>query len=309
MPDAHTASQHPHRPFTLVLAGGGARGYAHVGVLRALAQEGWRPHAIVGVSMGALVGATYALRDDWYEALLRMDTTAFPDPFPTSHDFRRGWRPRIEAMWHVVRSLVTMGTGWGVGEPCQAAGMRVLQDVTNDRDLSDSRLPLAICASDLRSGQRVVFREGNAAERVYASVAIPGVLPPYALNDRQLVDGIFTDSAPVDLARTFDPSVVIAVDPTQTLAPTSVCNGFQAALRAVEICQMRLSEIRFEQADCVLRARFSRTIDTLDFSMRRECIAAGAFAVRQQREELRHLLRASVSPSAPAPLSSARAHG
>ena len=59
-----------HRRFTLVLAGGGTRGYAHVGVLRALEHMGLAPSGIAGVSMGAVVGATYALRDDWYTALI-----------------------------------------------------------------------------------------------------------------------------------------------------------------------------------------------------------------------------------------------
>ena len=74
-------SSTPPAPFALVLSGGGARGFAHVGVLRALEARGLRPAAVVGVSMGAVVATTYALRDDWYSALLAMDTRAFTRPF------------------------------------------------------------------------------------------------------------------------------------------------------------------------------------------------------------------------------------
>lgn len=66
--------------FSIVLAGGGARGFAHVGVLRALEVEGFRPEAIVDVSMGAVIGATCSLRSDWYRALLDLDTSYFQDP-------------------------------------------------------------------------------------------------------------------------------------------------------------------------------------------------------------------------------------
>ena len=72
-----------HRSFALVLASGGARGYAHAGVLRALEAEGLRPSAIVGVSMGAVIGTTYALRPDWYETVLGVDTSPFPSRLPT----------------------------------------------------------------------------------------------------------------------------------------------------------------------------------------------------------------------------------
>jgi len=66
------------RPFSLVLAGGGARGYAHAGVLRGLQHMGLQPVGLVGVSMGAIVASTYALREDWYEALLSTHPRNFP---------------------------------------------------------------------------------------------------------------------------------------------------------------------------------------------------------------------------------------
>ena len=75
----------PHKPFALVLSGGGGRGLCHAGVLRALEHYGFRPDAIVGVSMGAIVGVTYALNPNWYSALVNMNTQGLPAA-PTSND-------------------------------------------------------------------------------------------------------------------------------------------------------------------------------------------------------------------------------
>lgn len=279
-----------HRSFTLVLAGGGARGYAHVGVLRALEAEGFHPDAIVGVSMGAVIGATYALRSDWYEALLDMDTSAFPAPLPTSEERDTFLWQRVQVAYTYLRLAFSFTVGWGVGVKALPHGMRSLRKLTEGRNLEDGRVPVAVCASDLRSGSRVVLRSGPAADAVYASAALAGVLPPQRRGDQLLADGVYTDIAPVDIARSFTPPIVIVVDPAQALAPTEIQNGLQAMLRAVEICQMRHADLRFNETDLLLRPPFRRTIDTLDFSARRECIAAGIRGVRQQRAALRDLL-------------------
>ena len=94
-----------HRSFTLVLSGGGGRGLAHVGVLKALEHFGYRPSAIVGVSMGAIVGASCALNAAWYSALVNMDTQLFPQPpRASSNDLRT----RIRVALASERALVEM---------------------------------------------------------------------------------------------------------------------------------------------------------------------------------------------------------
>jgi len=98
-----------HPPFALVLAGGGARGLAHAGVLRALHHYGYRPSAIVGVSMGAVVGATYALNPDWYGELLAMDTNGFPASLTPR---RADLRERLRALGASRYALWRMLTSW-----------------------------------------------------------------------------------------------------------------------------------------------------------------------------------------------------
>lgn len=283
-------SQNTYRPFTLVLAGGGARGFAHAGVLRALEADGYRPSAIVGVSMGAVVGVTYALRNDWYRAVLEMDTGAFPGPLHVHPAQQGGFRANLQAWFGKARVIQDMVYGWGPGARALRAGQRLLQDLTEGRMLEVGRIPLAVSTTDLNSGQRYVLRTGSAADALYASAALAGVLPPLHRDGHLLADGAYADIAPIDVARGFGNPVVIAVDPGQDLASTDIRNGYQALLRAMEICHLRHADARFAGADLVLRPTFRRTIDTLDFDARRECIAAGMGVVRRHRDELGRLL-------------------
>jgi NTE family protein len=194
--------------------------------------------------------------------------------------------------------------GWGLGVRALGAGRRLLGDLTGGRKLEDSRIPLAVSTTDLYSGHRYVLRAGSAADALYASAALAGVLPPLQRNGRLLADGAYADIAPIDVARAFGHPVVIAVDPGQALASTNIGNGYQALMRAMEICHLRHADARFAGADLVLRPAFRRTIDTLDFDARRACIAAGVRAVRRHRDILERLL--STAPGDPPSLGGLR---
>jgi NTE family protein len=274
-------------PFTLVLAGGGARGFAHVGVLRALRHMGLTPAGIVGVSMGSVVGAAYALREDWYEALLSIDTSDFPAPH--YHEGSSRSRAFLQALEY-VHTAWNMVTGWGAPDSAVEAGNELLATLLQGRSLEDGRIPVRVCATDLRSGQRIVMSEGAAASAVYASSALAGIIPPQVRGDLILADGVYSDVAPVDVARGLGAPVVVAVDPGQSSGTADIHNGLQAVMRATEICHVRHSTLRVQEADFVLRPAFPRVIDTLDFGARRVCVAAGIRAVRRQAEGLREIL-------------------
>jgi NTE family protein len=117
-----------------------------------------------------------------------------------------------------------------------------------------------------------------------------GLLPPIELADGLLVDGAYADLAPIDVARSFGHPVTIAVDAGQNGYGGQVETGLQAMVRALEICHRQHAQLRFEQADLVLRPDFRRSIDVLDFSARRECVAAGIRAVRAQLELFKEVL-------------------
>ena len=277
-----------HVPFALVLAGGGARGFAHVGVLRAFEHYGYRPHAIVGVSMGAIVGATYALNPDWYRALVNMDTSGFPDPPKASNN---SLRERIRALLASERMLQDMVFGWGVGARTLDWGKGLLRDLTLGRRLEEGRIRVAAVTTDLCQGRQVVLECGNAANAVYASAAIAGMLPPLPHKEGLLVDGCYANLAPIDVAKRPDIDVVIAVDVQQQLDPDPPENGVQAMLKAVEICSQEHARLRLKEADFVLRPKFPFAIDTLEFIHKRVGIAAGTHAVRASIKALQPLLQ------------------
>jgi len=275
--------------FVLVLSGGGARGFAHAGVLRALEHRGLAPSAIVGVSMGAVVGAAYALRHDWYHAVLTMDTASFPGPPPGPEMVRPGVVNRVRRGWSIARAAERMLRTWGPGTSATPAARRVLATLLGSGDLASGRVPVLVSCSDLWSGKRVVLRSGRAVDAIYASAALAGVLPPARHGGHLLADGAYTDIAPIDLARTLG-GPVVAVDVGQLSGQPRIRNGLQALMRAMEICHSRHAELRFSQADLVIRPVFRRPVDTLEFSAARECAAAGARAARRARASLEALL-------------------
>ncbi len=282
-------SQKGDRPFTLVLGGGGARGFVHVGVLRGLEIMGYRPDAIVGVSMGAVVGVTYSLRTDWYKVLSSLDTRGISAP-PQRSTAREAPSDKFRSLLLKARTLWDLSFRWGPGEQSLEAGMAILEYLFESQNLSEGRVPVAVCATDLMSGDRVVITSGPAVQATYASSALAGVLPPLRRGKECLADGAYSDIAPIDVAHQIGGGAVIAVDPGQPPRPRTINTGLQAIIRAAEICYTRHAHLRFEQADLCLRPNFPRQIDTLDFTARRVCIAAGIRIVREQRELLQDLL-------------------
>lgn len=124
-----------------------------------------------------------------------------------------------------------------------------------------------------------------------------GVLPPLEREELMLADGAYVDLAPVDLAREHAPEVVIAVDAGQSVEATGIRNGFQAIMRAMDICHRKHAQLRFAQADLVLRPLFRRDIDRLDFGARRDGVTAGIRTIRAEIETIRRVL----APSGPTP--------
>jgi len=245
---------------------------------------------------GAVVATTYALNPDWYRRLVSMDTEIFQGPgalrrAPGGHLLRR-----VMAGLGSARDMWRLTRGWGVAQGVQPAARSLLRSLTRDGNLEEGRVPVVVCATDLRSGMRVVLDEGSAADAAYASAALAGVMPPLESDGYLLCDGAYADLAPVDVARRFGPSTVIAVDLVQPPTDGSIRNGFQALTRAVEICHLHHAELRFHEADLVLRPEFRRPIDVLDFAAKRECIAAGVRAVRKRSFRLQAAL-ASLPPS------------
>jgi len=172
----------------LVLGSGSARGWAHIGVLQVLEEEGVRPDVVCGASIGALVGAAYAAGEldrfaKWVQSLGMREVFGFMD-FRLSGGMLKG--EKLIAFW---RSHFA------------------------DFDIENSPLPFAAVATDLHSGAEVWLREGSIADAVRASIALPGLFTPLQLSDgRLLVDGGIVNPVPTSLARAMGADIVMAVD-------------------------------------------------------------------------------------------------
>lgn len=171
----------------LVLGGGAARGWAHVGVIRALQMRGVKPDVVCGTSMGALVGAAYASGEldrfeSWVKRLTLMDVVTFMD--------------------------VSLSGGLLKGEKLMAFFERTFAD----RPIEDLQLPFAAVACDLHTGAETWIQSGSTADAVRASIALPGVLTPVHYQGKTLVDGGLVNPVPVSLARAMGAEVVLAVD-------------------------------------------------------------------------------------------------
>ena len=172
--------------FGLVLGGGAARGWAHLGVIRTLQQAGLYPDLVCGTSIGAMVGAALASGElhrfeNWVRQLRLMD----------------------------VVGLMDIGLAGGL-----LKGDRLVDFFNKtypDRPISDLGMPFAAVATDLRTGAEVWLKDGSTSAAVRASIALPGLLTPKVVGGRTLVDGGLVNPVPVSLARAMGADVVLAV--------------------------------------------------------------------------------------------------
>ena len=285
----HPATSSPR--IGVVLSGGGARGFAHAGFLRALNHLGIYPDIIVGVSMGAVVGGTYALNHAWYDELIDMDTSGFPLLPDFSEEGTINYLKNLRLSQKVITGMYF---GWGVGQPTVDWGRALLRRLTLGKALEEARVPLFATATDMESGERVVIGSGSAEDAIYASSALAGILPPAPRDDRLLIDGGYSDLAPIDVAREAGADVVIVSDAATSFQSSLPANGIQAMYRAIEICQNEHTRIRAAQADLVIRPHFDIPVGVLDFKRKRHCAAAGAVATLRMRRDLLGLVSGNV---------------
>jgi NTE family protein len=246
------------------LGAGSARGFAHIGVLKALDQAGIKPDVVVGCSAGALIGAFVAGGfTPWQiEAVaLRARDADFAD-FTTGN--RRGL---------LVGDLLA----------------RFVNDSLNNARIENMPLIYAAVATDLRTGELVMLRNGPVGDAVRASCSIPGVFIPRELNGRELVDGGLVAPLPVRTARSLGCDVVIAVDVGARPFKAHLPGMYEVLLQSFEIMSRTLAETEAIGADGLIRVDTSAYSGT-DFTVRREMIQAGYEAAQRALPELRKRL-------------------
>ncbi|HEY4957549.1 MAG TPA: patatin-like phospholipase family protein [Caldimonas sp.] len=256
----------PRRPRVgLALGGGAARGFAHIGVIQALEENGLMPDLVVGTSVGSLVAALFASGKGGRELAAiadAMDETAFAD-------------------WSYP------GRGLIRGE----ALARFVRDKTNHRDIEQMRIPLGIAATDLDSGEGVLFRRGDTGTAVRASSAVPAVFQPVKIGMREYVDGGLSAPIPVHHARQMGAEFVIAVDISAHPEGNATGDAARMLLQTFAIMGKSLKGYELRDADVVLEPSLAG-VSGADFTTRRQSIKAGRDVTIAHLGELRERLAA-----------------
>lgn len=299
----------------LALGSGSARGWSHIGVIRALESKGISPEVVCGTSVGALVGAAYAAGEI--------------DRF---HGWARGLR------WQAVVSMLDLKMDGGLIE----GGKLVEFFRSHFRDEGIERLPKAFgcVATELVNGREIWLRDGSVVEAVRASIALPGLFTPVERDGRLLVDGGLVNPVPVSLCRAMGADVVIAVDLNWDLIgrhhwaqdalkeeASAERGGFIASMLArlrsggrgdaprdagdmpsllevlstsLNIMQVRITQSRLagEPADAMIRPRLAG-VAAMDYHRAAIAIVEGERAVERAMPQIEELLGVRAPPDAP----------
>jgi NTE family protein len=253
-PPAPPAAPRPLR-IALALGGGAARGFAHVGVIKALEARGIEPDIVVGTSVGGFVAALYAAGyagADLQQVALQFEESAVTD-------------------W----SLPSRGVFKGMA----------LQDFVNrkvdERPIEKLPRKLAIVATDLGTGEIMVFERGNVGMAVRASSSVPGVFQPVSIGGHEYVDGGLVSPVPVRTARQLGADVVIAVDISKRPADQSTTGAVDILLQTFAIMGQVIGRNELQSADIVLRPSLG-SVGSTDFTARESAIRQGEEAVAAQ---------------------------
>lgn len=253
----------PKPKVALALGGGAARGFAHIGVIKMLESQGIVADYVVGTSAGAVVGALYASGNDAYamqKIAQQLDEKIFAD-------------------WTIG------GRGFLKGEALQDFINQHLQN----RPLEKLNKPFAAVATDLKSGERVVFRTGDTGLAVRASAAVPGVFQPTQFRGKSYVDGGLTSPVPVRAAREMGADFVIAVDISAVPEGQPVDSLTSILWQTTTIMGGLIGKTELRDADIVIRPNLPY-VKSWDFTARHDAILEGERAAQAALPTIRQKL-------------------
>ncbi|MFG6489030.1 patatin-like phospholipase family protein [Roseateles sp. BYS78W] len=237
----------------LALGGGAARGFAHIGVIQVLEENGIKVDLVAGTSAGSLIAAIYAAGRNGKEmqALAEgMDEGAITDwSFP-------------------LRGLIR-------GE----ALARFVREKTGGKGIEQMAVPLGIVATDLSDGSPILFRSGDTGTAVRASSAVPAVFQPVKIGQREYVDGGLVSPVPVRFAREMGAQLIIGVDISSPPEKDPPGDAFRMLMQTFSIMGRSINTFELREADVVIRPRLDG-VGSADFTARRRAIQAGREAAQ-----------------------------
>jgi len=258
----------PPLKIALALGGGAARGFAHIGVIKALEAQGIVPDMVVGTSAGSVVAALYASGMNGFDlqkVALEMKEDMLAD-------------------WTLPNRGVVKG---------EALQIFINQNVKG-QTIQNLPKPLGVVATDLQSGEMILFRRGDTGMAVRASSTVPGVFQPVEINGRDYVDGGLTSPVPAQSARSMGADFVIAVDISSVGRREKLTGTLDIMLQTFAIMGHSISRHELEDADVVIKPR-TATMSSTDFEDRHLAILEGEKAA------------AAIMPTLKAKLAKARA--
>jgi len=246
----------------LALGGGAARGFAHIGVIQVLEEAGLRPDFVAGTSAGSVVAALYASGKTG--AQLQQIGESMEEATITD--------------W----TLPVFNSGILRGD----ALARYVNQQVGGRSIENMTVPLGIVATDLYSGEMMVFQKGDTGMAVRASSAVPAIFQPVKIAGRSYVDGGLVSPVPVRAARRMGAQVVLAIDITSPPDSSGSDNTITVLLQTASIMGKSINAFELKEADVVVRPDL-RAVSSADFSSRKKAIEAGRRAMLELLPQLR----------------------
>lgn len=255
--DFRKLSQQHNRPIVaLVLGSGGARGYAHIGVIQVLEQQGIHPDFIVGTSAGSIVGSIYASGK-------------------TANELRD---IALNMKVNDVRDIKLDMKGILDGKKVE----NYINQLVNNIPLQQLKIPMYVVATELGQGNKVVFNYGNTGQAVRASVSIPSMFVPTKIGETEYVDGGLVSPVPVDVARDLGADIIIAVDILAQPIHTETSNVWGLFNQNINIMQNHFAQQELQHAYIVIQPDLREKAHIFDLKGRESTIQAGIDAAENQ---------------------------
>ena len=253
----------------LALGGGAARGFAHIGVIKALESQGIQADIVTGTSAGSVVGALYAAGNNGFalqKMAFDMDEAAISD-------------------W----ALPLFGKSSGVlkGEALQS----YVNKAVGGLPLEKLKIPFGVVATDLKNGQPILFQRGNTGMAVRASSAVPGVFQPVTISGHTYVDGGLVAPVPVRFARDMGADFIIAVNISSQTDTQKAISSMEVLMQTFAIMGQRINQFELKDADVVIQPSLG-TMKGNDFNSRNQAILAGEQATFAVMAQLKQKLKA-----------------
>lgn len=249
----------------LVLGSGGARGYAHIGVIEVLERQGIKPDFIVGTSAGSIAGSIYASGKSAAELK----------------------QIALNMQVNDVREFDIGLQGFFDGSKVE----RYINQQVGQRPLEKMDIPMFVVATELKQGNKVVFNHGNTGQAVRASISIPSMFIPVNISGTEYVDGGLVSPVPVDIARELGADIVIAVDILAQPIHTETSNVWGMFNQNINIMQNKLAAEELKNADIVIQPDLREKAHIFEVKGREMTIQAGADAALAQIEKIQALVK------------------